>query len=137
MVGLYKGHDNMKISDKQIMNAIVKHKYNLTHAAKELGRCRTWISKKVNNKGHLSELYQEGREIRVDNAENMLDKLIEDGDVNAVRFTLSTLGKRRGYGKSIEITGDASKPITLIAKEMSPEEAAKLYQETLKSELES
>jgi len=109
----------------------------LTYAAKELNRSRTWISKKVNTEGHLSTAYLEGREMRVDNAETKLDKLIEDGDVNAIKFTLGTLGRRRGYGKSIEITGDANKPVAVIAKEMSAEEAAKLYQETLKSELES
>ena len=133
----FKGHDKVKIPDEKILDAIVNNGYNLTYAAKELNRSRTWISKKVNTEGHLSTAYLEGREMRVDNAETKLDKLIEDGDVNAIKFTLGTLGRRRGYGKSIEITGDANKPVAVIAKEMSAEEAAKLYQETLKSELES
>jgi DNA-binding Lrp family transcriptional regulator len=127
----------MKITDKRIFNEIVKNGYNLTKAAKALGRSREWLSKRVHKTSHLFDTYASGRSIRVDNAEDALDKLIADGDANAVKFTLSTLGRSRGYGKSIEITGDASKPVAIIASEMKPEEAAKLYQETLNSDLES
>jgi transposase len=101
----------MKITDKRIFNEIVKNGYNLTKAAKSLGRSREWLSKRVNKTSHLFDTYSSGRDIRIDNAEDALDNLIADGDVSAVKFTLSTLGRSRGYGKSIEITGDASKPV--------------------------
>jgi hypothetical protein len=51
---------------------IVKNGYNLSKAAKALGRSRTWLSRKVNEKAHLSDTYASGRDIRLDNAEDAL-----------------------------------------------------------------
>ena len=48
--------------------------------------------------------YEAQRETLVDLAEQKLFQKVKDGDWNAIRFVLATLGKNRGYAERREVT---------------------------------
>ncbi|NYT46372.1 MAG: hypothetical protein H0A75_00240 [Candidatus Methanofishera endochildressiae] len=129
-----KGAPRPKISRETIMRALKKTGYNQTYAAKELGKSRSWLKVKLSEDTQLRQMFDDARELVLDKAESQLEILVEKGDFNAIKFALSTRGRGRGFGTSIEVTGDSAKPIKIKAT-MSVEESARLYAEMKRSKM--
>ena len=91
-----------------------------TVAAASLRCSRRTVSRYIARYPRVREVYDQAREEFVDEAEVQLMDLVDDGKWPAVKFTLVTLGKDRGY-----TTGDA------IRREVESDEAAKDYEATL------
>jgi hypothetical protein len=102
---------NMKKPDRSVIEqAIVKAFGNLSTAAKSLAVERATLYKWIDQEG-LEEAVQEGRNKRLDFAESMLDKGMQEGNMTAVIFYLKTQGKSRGYVERQEITGADGKKV--------------------------
>ena len=95
----------MKKPDTSVIeSSIVKAFGNLSTAAKSLQVERATLYRWIEQEG-LEEAVQEGRNRRLDFAESMLDKGMQDGNMTAIIFYLKTQGKSRGYVERQEVTG--------------------------------
>ena len=101
----------MKKPDTSVIeSSIVKAFGNLSTAAKSLQVERATLYRWIEQEG-LEEAVQEGRNRRLDFAESMLDKGMQDGNITAIIFYLKTQGKSRGYIERQEITGTDGKKL--------------------------
>ena len=95
----------MKKPDTSVIeSSIVKAFGNLSTAAKSLQVERATLYRWIEQDG-LEEAVQEGRNRRLDFAESMLDKGMQEGNMTAIIFYLKTQGKSRGYVERQEVTG--------------------------------
>ena len=76
-----------------------------TEAARILGCRRSTLVHYVQRYGELKETCEQIVQARIDLAENRLDKKLDEGFWPAVKFTLSTVGKARGYTERFELSG--------------------------------
>lgn len=82
-------------------------------AAKRLGCARKTVSNYIRRHPEVAAVYKEERETLVDLAEIELITKIKESFWPAVKFTLSTLGKDRGYTERTEVTGPGGGSITV------------------------
>ena len=101
----------MKKPDTSVIeSSIVKAFGNLSTAAKSLHVERATLYRWIEQEG-LEEAVQEGRNRRLDFAESMLDKGMQEGNMTAIIFYLKTQGKSRGYIERQEVTGADGKKL--------------------------
>lgn len=93
------------LTDEQIADALTKTKGNISAAARLLECDRSTIHSRIVERPSLAVVLSDAREGLVDSAEDALSKLINEGNVAAIIFTLKTQGKRRGWIERQEITG--------------------------------
>ena len=72
---------------------------------------KKWMAEDEEFCGQVSELRIRQIEERVDAAEEALDLNVLEGKSSDIKFILETLGKHRGYGKKVEITGPDGRSI--------------------------
>jgi hypothetical protein len=72
-------------------------------AGERLGCCGKTVERYVQRYASLREQVRASRERRVDIAEGMLDKAVLNGEPWAIRLTLVTIGRGRGFGESVEL----------------------------------
>lgn len=131
-----KGKTGRKFSNETIIEAFRQCKFHKGETAELLGISRQWLYKLIDQQDELKEEIEAAQEFVLDKAEKALEELVEAKNFQAIKFTLETRGKKRGYGNSLELTGDATKPITLVTSEMSPEAAARAYLDTIKPDVD-
>jgi hypothetical protein len=90
-------------------------------AAVLLGVHRNTIQNYLKKYPEVKAEYEAQRETLVDLAEQKLFQKVKDGDWNAIRFVLATLGKNRGYAERSEVTGADGRP---LGGDMSPGQRA-------------
>lgn len=73
--------------------------------AERLGCHRNTVSNYIDNYATVAEAYEEETATTLDEAEHQLIKAVRNGEPWAVKYTLSTKGKERGYTERQEITG--------------------------------
>jgi len=101
----------MKKPDTSVIEkAIVKAFGNLSTAAKSLAVERPTLYRWIEQEG-LEQAVIEGRNRRLDFAESMLDKGMQEGNMTAIIFYLKTQGKSRGYVERQELTGADGKKL--------------------------
>lgn len=130
--GVWPSHAHL--TNEQIVEIYVEQRCNKTATAEALGMSRNNLYYKIENSDELRKMIADAEEGLLDRAENKLQELVEKGDFKAVKFYLERQGRKRGYGNTLEITGDKNKPLHLVKSEMSVEEAAQAYSDTLKEE---
>lgn len=96
-----------------------------------LARRRTTVRDTVLADPDLVELRNELREGVIDRSEEVIFLDAISGDVGSAKFVVQTLGKSRGYSTRHEHTGEDGRPIRHITSDMTPEEAAAAYADTL------
>ena len=96
---------SVRPSEEEICSAITMHRGRLGDAARSLGIRSTYIRKVIRENPMVMETWEQAKDVRVDIAETALDKAVKEGDVKAIVFLLSTLGKDRGYSSRVEHTG--------------------------------
>lgn len=101
------------VTPEQVQSVLVACNGNVSEAARRLGCSRITIYEHVNNNPSLKLVLAEAREALVDAAETAIDKLIKEGNVAAIIFTLKTQGKRRGWIERQEITGADGDPLKI------------------------
>ena len=88
----------MRKTDTEIKNALVKNKGNILLASRSLGCDRNVIYRRMKKIPSLQEARDDAEDIRIDLYEAAIDKAaLEEGNVSAIKYILSTRGKRRGY----------------------------------------
>lgn len=98
----------MSLSDKDIIKALKKFKGNLSMAAEYLGCERNTIYARMQKNPNIQKAREEAEERRLDLYEAAIDKAaLVNGDVSAIKYVLSTRGKKRGYSEKqeVELTG--------------------------------
>ena len=81
--------------------------------AKKLG-CSWWTAKKyLVRYPTINRAWLDERETMIDNAETGLINAVDSEDAWAIKYTLSTLGKKRGFTERVEVSGEDGGPITL------------------------
>ena len=119
-------------TNEQIAEIYLKNKCNKSVVAKVLGMTRQNLHHKIRHNEELREMLIGVEESLVDNAEEKLMYLInEEIHFPAIKYYLDSKGKSRGYGTSLEITGNSSRPIQLINSAMTLEQASEAYQDML------
>lgn len=74
-------------------------------AAEFLGCSQSTVHAAMKRHPSLMELHQIKRDIVIDRAEDKLFEAIQEGEAWAVKYALSTIGKRRGFTERTELTG--------------------------------
>lgn len=100
-----------KIPAEDVIDALYKANGNVSQAARILGCSRQTVHNKINNLVTVKEAYEDARETRVDWMESKLDENIEEGDTRAIIYGLTTMGRTRGYGKQVAVTGADGEPL--------------------------
>lgn len=104
--------EQLRLTRADVMLAL-RHNHGLQRAAaEELGVTPAALCNWINNYPDMREFCQELKELRLDKTENKLFKLIDDNEsIDAVKFHLSTQGKKRGYQPKTIIAGDDESPL--------------------------
>lgn len=98
-------------TDEEIILALNKHGGVVSRAARELGYATTTLKQKMYTNETLKK-YRDGfQENLLDEAEKGLLEKCKEGNIQAIRFALSTLGRRRGYSERVELTGAKGKDL--------------------------
>lgn len=95
----------------QVAGAIRQARGILSAAAELLGCQRATVLAYIRRHATVRLALQESRAVLVDHAEQRLTDAVDKGEWPAVRFTLLTLGRDRGYRSGR--TGDAGDPGSL------------------------
>lgn len=93
-----------KNKKKRFIEVYFKTLGDITTTCKEIKISRwtfySWVEKDKKFKQEI----EEQDNINLDFAENCLKKKMSDGDTRAIIFYLESKGKKRGYGKNIDVT---------------------------------
>jgi len=92
----------MKVSKKQIEDAIPGSRGIISLMAKKIGCNRCTIYVKLEKYPELNKLIEQETETGIDYAEMKLFKAIDLDNLTAIIFYLKTKGKHRGYIESYE-----------------------------------
>lgn len=76
---------------------------NISSACKRAGISRPTFYAWLKKYPELQQVYEEGEETRLDFAESKMMVLVAEGFWPAIKYLLSTKGKKRGYIESQEI----------------------------------
>lgn len=85
------------IEDEEIAKALFASKGLQYLAAERLNCSPSLLTRRIQESPYLAAVRDDARERRIDNAERVLDEIIESKDTVATIFLLKTLGKERGY----------------------------------------
>jgi hypothetical protein len=108
-----KKHPNKEEREENIRTAISLaplYKGNVQKIADHIGLTAGAIHRYIRQSKALSDCVEEARHTyrlrAVDNAEEVVFDAVDNGDIKASKFVLSTLGKDRGYTTRTEIKSD-------------------------------
>ena len=91
---------------KNLPSVLEDKKGNITVACQSVGisreTYRLWYHSDPEFKALCDEARDNGRELRLDNAESALDKNIAEGKENSIFYALNNQGESRGYGKKMD-----------------------------------
>jgi hypothetical protein len=98
-----------------VIAALKKERGILAYAALSLGVSRSVLYTYIQGNSACARVFADERESMGDVAERKLHELVEQGDVNCVKFLLSTVHGARGYAsKSAEQpSGDSNRVLTV------------------------
>ena len=92
----------MAVPIKEVKRELRRAKGIVSVAATNLGISPTALHRRIHRNKSLQLVKWEAREGIIDMAEAKLFKLINGDDFRAIKYTLSTLGKSRGYVERVE-----------------------------------
>ena len=98
---------------QQVIDALRKARGIMAVAAKLLGCTRYTVYNYIARYPTVAKAYQEQRDTIVDIAEGKLVAMLDAGEWPAVKYTLSTLGRNRGYVERQELSGPEGGPILI------------------------
>ena len=124
--------NQIKLED--VKQTLIETRGLITMAARRLGCSRSTIYNYLNEHEELRETLEEARQLQVDMAESKLFDAVDRGEPWAVNTVLKTLGRDRGYGERVEITGAGGGALKVEAalaslEEKSPAEVSRTYEE--------
>ncbi len=102
---------------QQFLDAIPGTGGIITAIAKRLGCSWHTAKKRIEESPTLKAAYEDECQSILDLAEVKLFEAIRSGDLQAVKYILSTKGKARGYTERHEVTGEGGGPLEVKAHE--------------------
>lgn len=128
---------NLKLKH-QFLKEFEKFKTNFSKAAKAIKRSRRTVYNWLQEDEEFNLLYKDIIEEQLDNAEEQLNNLANAGDLNAIKFLLSTKGRARGYDTRIQLENyitlkDTTKPKNVDIDNLDKNEILKLREFVKKS----
>jgi len=93
---------------EEVARAIRETHGLVAHAARRLGAHYHTVQAYIRRYEVCQRALKQAREEFLDDAESELYRAVQEGQPWAVRFTLSTVGKHRGYERDIKIHPDSS-----------------------------
>jgi len=112
-----------KPSKRTIMAAIAGSNGIVTVIARRLGV--SWSTAKlwIDSDDTLRRAWQDERETLLDSAEAVLaKKILQEQDDKTAKWVLANLGKERGYGKRVELTGADGGPVEIADAGLTDDE---------------
>lgn len=104
-----------RYSDERIEQALTRARGMVYVAARILKCSPNTIKARLAKSEHLQRVQKEESEILLDVAELKLIEAVERGEWWAIKYTLSTLGKSRGYTTRTEVAGgNDQQPIKIV-----------------------
>lgn len=103
-----------KYTTGEVIDALAEARGIKSRAAESLGCDRRTVDNYIDRHPTVARAYAELREALVDNAEEGLSALLQEKYWPAIRYTLATLGKDRGYVERQEVTGPEGGPIVIV-----------------------
>ena len=104
----------MKPERKAMIDALIKHKGNVTRAADEIDMNRENHYYWCHNDPEYKKAVDKVQDVALDFAEGKLFDGMDEMNMTAVIFYLKTRGKGRGYIERTEITGAGGGPVSHI-----------------------
>ena len=98
-----------KWTNKQALNIYVESNFNKSETARKLNMTHVNFHQCIRRDPNLKKILEEAEELRLDVAEGVLNKLVTDNNIHAVRYLLDRKGRKRGYGEKVEVVGDDAK----------------------------
>lgn len=93
-----------KYTVTQVCQALDQSRGMITLAADHLKCSTRTVHNYINQHEKVKEVLESHRMRRIDRAEFALDDKVEEGDLGAIKYVLSCLGRDRGYGEKSEHT---------------------------------
>ena len=103
----------MALKVKDIEQAIIEKRGNISNVARSLRVSRQAIYNKIKTSPKLQQALEDAREDMLDEAENVLYERALAGQTAELIFFLKTQGKRRGYTERQEIEHDGQTEIVI------------------------
>lgn len=104
----------MKISKKELLNELQNCDGQVVDIAQRFGITSRGLRKRIQENADLKEAQSEARERLVDIAQSQLGVAVRRGDAWAVKFTLETWGKSRGFTKQIQLESKTENEIVTV-----------------------
>lgn len=96
---------NRKLKPEDFFKAIPGTFGNQSEIARRLGVNRCTVADYIATFPEVKAAFEQERESMADYVEGQLIANIKAGDPESIRFFLRTIGRRRGYGDRMEVTG--------------------------------
>jgi hypothetical protein len=105
----------MMVTKRQrVFLAILDQKLgNISKACLELGITRKTMYSWAEKNADFREALDEVKDKLLDDAEELYRNAVQKGDLEAAKFILRTIGRKRGYGDKVEVAGDGGGPIVI------------------------
>ncbi len=104
----------MKVQRKELLTAIQNNEGSVVEIATKFGITPRGLRKRIQENPDLKEAQLEARERLVDIAQSKLGDAVRRGDAWAVKFTLETWGKSRGFTKQIQVDSNTENEIVTV-----------------------
>lgn len=111
-----------RYSDRAIIKALQQTRGLIAPAAAALGCDEMTIRRRVREVPEVASAMHEARAGLLDLAESKLLQAIENGEAWAISLTLRTIGRDRGYGDAVALTGPGGGPMALVYQEQESAE---------------
>lgn len=107
-----------QVSDAAILRAIEKYHGIKTSVAKACRISRQALHKRIVDSEEMQKAIEDSKEVVLDGCESMAYKLALAGDTQMLRLILSTKGKSRGFGNSVNLSGSVETTGTVTVLEL-------------------
>jgi hypothetical protein len=95
-----------RVSEEDFIEAIYEGRGNRNAIARLLGLDISTVAKRVRNNPELQDHLKKASEYQKDVAELKLFELVEQGNLDAIKFYLSRQARDRGYGDRMDLSAD-------------------------------
>jgi hypothetical protein len=125
-----KGVTFYQRSEEEIIEALIASHGLISRAATMLGMKTQSLQARIRDHQNLQDAMKEARESFKDLAEHKLYEHVDSGSLDAIKYTLSHIGRDRGYGDSQEINMNANVNADVDLTVLTMEELKKLNELT-------
>jgi hypothetical protein len=127
------------ISDKQLefLELYIPMYFNATKICQEIGMARSMYTYWIDSNPHFKQAIDECREYMVELAEEVMRKSVEKENASSAQFILKTLGRKKGYSESLDITSNGQTILPAVITIVNPLSTADDFIKILKPDEET